>query len=154
MEAAEIEEPSRRIRLTAWLAGVIAPGLVGVLISIVWRPKGTYFWPSLERLSLDGAADGLRAAVGGLARWLPDWSLYSLPGGLYVFTLTMAAGLTLSRRESWNRIWLWAPMALAWGHEAAQGIGLRPGAADWQDVAGYGLGAVCAWSLWRNRHEE
>lgn len=147
MEAVEVEQPSKPIELRgvqAWLLGVVAPGLAGLLISIIWRPKGKYFWPWLERLSLDRTADLLRDAFGGVGPWLPGWVLYSLPGALYAFTLTMAAALLLREREELRGAWVWTPMGVAWAHEAAQGIGLRPGSADWQDVLGYGLGALGA----------
>jgi len=152
MEAAEIEQPSRPVELSdarAWLLGVIAPGAAGLLISIIWRPKGTYFWPWLEQLSLDRTADALRMALGGVGPWLPSWVLYSLPGALYAFTLTMAAALLIRERDAVRSGWVWAPMGLAWAHEGAQWIGLRPGSADWQDAVGYGLGALCAWAVTR-----
>ena len=98
-------------------------------------------------LGLDPLLVWLRSGTGSL-RPLPSWFLYSLPDGLWLYAFTYGMRSTwrteIARGRTDAIAWGLAPLALAIGSEAAQGVGWLQGTFDPIDVCTYVLAFVLA----------
>jgi hypothetical protein len=117
-----------------WLH-VAVPVLLGGLVYCSFRSTDHLLFRWLDALHLTPAVDHLRRVA---ASWRPQstWALYSLPDGLWLYGFCCAMR-SLWRARGEGLLWRGAPLALALGSEAAQGLGLLQGTFDPADVATY-----------------
>lgn len=86
---------------------------------------------------------------------IPDWAIYSLPDGLWLFSLLLCLQVVWQRRREWNQIWLFFVLA-AVCHEFFQGVWSGLGTFSWTDVEFYLLAAFAAriWPLRKDQRGE
>ena len=133
---------------------VILPIFIASLIYIFWRSTTLMVFRWLEFLALDGLVNLLRTWTMPFQNHLPDWVLYNLPDGLWVYAVTAFMvrlwGHDLSdnkdkpetKESSALAVTLWssAGLVMGIGLELAQYLGIMAGVYDFQDVS------VCAFA--------
>ena len=129
---------------------VVLPIVVGATIYVLWRSTELriFTWLSLGGLAAPTAY--LRALVAPLGAILPDWFLYSLPDGLWVYAVI--SFMALVWRDDTRRrraLWLAAGPLLGVGWEMAQLIGMAPGTFDPADLFWYAVATGAAMGLHR-----
>jgi hypothetical protein len=124
---------------------VLAPILVGCLIYTLWRKPTLLVFYWYHCVGLDGVINAWRLAAEPIRSWLPNWFLFSLPDGLWVYAITsFMAALWFNAPKQYVWFWTYIGAALAIGGEFGQSIGLVQGAYDTTDVIFYVAGLVLA----------
>lgn len=138
------------------LTHVALPLLIGGGIYLLWRDPSLLMFRWLDALGLDGLFIAPRAWVAPLRPSLPDWLLFSVPDGAWVYAC-VAFFARLWRDGPPLPRWLWTALgpALALGGEVGQLAGVVPGTWDIVDVAWYAIAGLVAWLFaaapWRRR---
>lgn len=70
------------------LFNVIVPLLLGGLIYIVFRSKSLILFTWFDEISISGFTNLVRDFLYPLKNSLPDWIIFSLPDGLWVYSFT------------------------------------------------------------------
>lgn len=112
-----------------FLLNVFLPTVVGTAVYVGWRSTNLLVFKWLEIVGLTGFV--MRPS------WqLPEWALYSLPDGCWVYATTSWLLLI------WGRItvWAWLAVIMAIGSEFGQLMGFVPGTYQTLDVIFYSLG--------------
>lgn len=122
-----------------WLH-VVLPTAIGTGVYLLFRTPTLLVFDWLD-------AVGLCEPVMSMRRYLsdvqpPDWLLYSLPDGIWVYAATAWLAIIWRRSPCWP--WLSVPVVLAVGTEAGQAIGLVPGTHQHLDVVFYVGGFLLA----------
>jgi len=113
---------------------VFAPVFVGGLIYALWRKSTLLFFSWFEYVGIDSTVFLLRSGVIGLGT-LPDWLLFCLPDGLWVYAFTVfMAGLWKGYLGSGRFCFVCLGLALAIVGEIGQFFGLIQGTYDVLDV--------------------
>lgn len=134
----DLTSASGRARSTGGggLLWIVAPLLAGSAIYLLWRERSLLMFAWVDAAGLGPGLDAARAATAAAGARLPRWVLYSLPNGLWIFSLNAAllqvwgGGPGLSRG-----LWLTVALALGAGAELLQLAGLLPGSFDPMDLA-------------------
>nr|WP_307775869.1 hypothetical protein [uncultured Cetobacterium sp.] len=63
---------------------------IGVLIYLLFRSRNLFYYQFIEMLSLDSAVDKVRVIVWEKRSYIPNWVIYSLPDGLWMFSMGIA----------------------------------------------------------------
>lgn len=83
---------------------VLFPLLLGVIIYILYRSKNLYYYNIIHFLDINGYVIFARKIAFLYRRLLPNWVIYSLPDGLWLFS-TGAILLLNRRRYFFHFIW-------------------------------------------------
>jgi len=135
-----------------FLLVVVLPIVVGGLIYILFRTDTLLMFQWAEAISLTDLINRGRASVATLQPLIPEFVLFSVPDGVWVFSATAFFARLWHDGPLWMRIgWIGAVPAMAIGGELGQIIGLVPGTFDIFDMIAYTaatLGAlwVARWS--------
>lgn len=92
----------------------------------------------------------IRIAALSIRDLMPDWFLFSLPDGLWVFSYV--SGLMMvwdNRLNRTNYFWIFIIPVLALGSELCQAFDAVPGTFDLMDVAFYLIGAIAPVKLFK-----
>ncbi|MBR0166990.1 MAG: hypothetical protein IJQ13_08965 [Prevotella sp.] len=117
---------------------------IGGCIYLMQRTTGILIFRIIDFLGLSDVIAGLRTSV----VQMPEFVVFSLPGGLWSASYLLLADALLCHQSS--------VMRLSWGalipmiglvSELLQAAGLCPGTADWQDAVCYGIPYV-VYVLW------
>jgi len=117
---------------------------IGGCIYLMQRTTGILMFRIIDFLGLSDVIAGLRTSV----VQMPEFVVFSLPGGLWSASYLLLADALLCHQSS--------VMRLSWGalipmiglvSELLQAAGLCPGTADWQDAVCYGIPYV-VYVLW------
>ena len=105
---------------------VVLPIFVGTCIYIGWHSPSLLVFRWIEFSGLEPFI--IRPSVE-----LPNWMLYSLPDGCWVYAATSLMLLV------WNRFvpWVWLSVVLAVASEVGQATGYVTGTFDWRDIYFY-----------------
>jgi hypothetical protein len=98
----------------------------------------------LESLGSGFAISWLRSTLAHTREQLPDWVLYSLPDGLWLFSLLLFLCLLWRGDERVTQQLQLAVTLGAVAHEAAQAAWPTTGTFSWGDMTAYGLAALGA----------
>lgn len=134
----------RAISLLGILVTAFIALCTGLIIYGGWRITVPTIFVSLNDYGIGYMSLRLRNFVDGLGIVPPDWMVYSLPQGLWVFSYTLIIGII------WNGApkllqWIWMSTAiiLAIGWETLQYLNVLSGSFCWMDLslglAGFGL---------------
>ncbi len=115
---------------------VCVPTFIGASIYLLFRTPSLLVFNWVESVGLDTHLMALRDSVSGVQ--LPDWLLYSLPDGVWVYAITMWMLIIWDGAPPW--FWLLLGVVLALGAELGQAIGLVQGTYQHLDMLFY-LGA-------------
>ncbi len=124
------------------------PILVGGLIYILFRDESLCMFTWARALGLGGLVQAARVHSMPYVGYLPEWLLFSLPDGAWVFACT-AVFARLWPDGPWPLRLAWIGMGsiLAIGGEIGQWFGFVPGTFDPTDLVAYALAGVMAFWL-------
>jgi len=111
---------------------VMLPLFVGGFIYLVFRDTSLLLFDWLEVLGLKGLLFKARRLLKPLQKFIPDFFIYSLPDGLWVYAIT--ANMTLIWRNVFNSIWPHFGLLLGIGIEILQSQSFIPGVYDNMDI--------------------
>src|SRR6185312_6035883 len=125
---------------------VLLPLLVGGLMYVCWRGPDLLMFRWFEALGLEPVVGKLTELSSGVEPHLPRFIVYSLPDGLWVYSLTafFVRIWSQTRRSVLSTIFLSLSLVLGAGSELGQLIRLVPGTFDWIDFLFYIAAAVLA----------
>ena len=123
---------------------VILPLLIAALLYLLLRPVDTVIYKIVSVLGGDTFVHSLRAGID--VSVLPEWFVYSLPGGLWL----LAFQNTITWIKRFKGRWLIHFVILASfsgiGLELLQALHLTDGVFDWVDVLFYGFATLLSLS--------
>ena len=128
------------------------PILVGGLIYLAFRDTSLLMFRWAGWIGLDAAIDAMRVHTLPFRPGIPDWVLFSVPDGVWVFACTaFFARLWHDGHWAFRLFWIGLGPVLAIGGELGQlgFIGLVPGTFDPADMIFYVIAGVAA--LWLAR---
>lgn len=120
-----------------YVVHVLFPLAIGGGIYICYRPLSLRMFEWYEAIGLDNWIFLARSGAAPFRHTLPDWTIYSLPNGLWVYSLTTFM-LMVWRRQCASRmdvIWPHIGVALGLGSEVLQLTGTISGAFDFVDFS-------------------
>ena len=117
---------------------IILPMLLGTLLYLLFRPKSILIFDYLKVRHLDKPLNIWRSQ---LAVFKPfEWVIFSLPGGLWLYSYTYAIGLSWKNViDRKNIFWYILPLFVSIGSEFGQYFKLVKGTFDWHDIVLYAL---------------
>lgn len=117
--------------------------IVGGLIYISFRVDSLVMFRWFCSFSLKNLIDSLREMTLVYKSFLPDWLLYSLPDGLWVFSyVSLILLLWDNELSGLNIFWIFLMPILAIASELGQLLNLIPGTFDIIDLIFYILGTI------------
>lgn len=128
--------------------GSFAALLVGGLIYILFRTSSLKMFAWYETIGLRSLTIALRKLTFPFAYKIPEWILFSLPDGLWIFSYVSLMLFIWNNTVSVkNLFWVLIIPLLAIGSEIGQGLGLIPGTFDLADLLLYVLGITLPFLL-------
>ena len=122
-----------RIRLFA--AHVVFPIFMGASIYLLWRSQELLMFDWLCAVGLSDSSHSIRVLAYPATMFLPQWILYSLPDGLWVYAVTAWMGLIWLECHYLRRyFWMTTGLMLGLGGEIGQAFRLIPGTFDTWDL--------------------
>ncbi|MFN2531809.1 MAG: hypothetical protein ABR555_10975 [Pyrinomonadaceae bacterium] len=123
---------------------VFLPLFLGGLVYVLWRDPKTLMFRWSDSLRMGGLISAIRL-TGKLDANMPQWVRYSLPDGLWVYSLTAFMTLVWRDTDSWLRsAWVAVGLIVGCGIEFGQLIGVVPGSFDTGDLVACITGFVLA----------
>lgn len=125
------------------LFGHTATLLIGGLIYIAFRTERLLMFKWFAALSIDNAINDIRQITMKISPSLPNWFLYSLPDGLWIFSY-VALILTIWKNKIHGTSIFWVLLipVIAIASEFGQLYSIIPGTFDITDLTFYCLGAI------------
>jgi hypothetical protein len=123
-----------------FIVHVVLPTLIGASIYLFFRTPTLLVFRWIEAIGLLDPVMILREQVAFVQ--LPEWLLYSLPDGLWVYATTSWMVLMWRGARSW--LWLSTGVLLAVGAELGQAVGCVPGTYQHLDMLFYGSAFLLA----------
>ena len=119
----------------SFILHVLGPLLIGGFIYLGWRTPSLLMFGWLDQLGGTNAVALLREQVGPIKPFVPEWILYSVPDGAWVWSMTSCNTLVWKdcvSKES--TFWILLPILLGLGSELGQLAGFVPGTFDFLDL--------------------
>ena len=130
------------------LIHVLLPIFVGGLIYTLWRKSTLLIFSWYDFIGLIDMINYLRSVARPLYTSLPDWFLFCLPDGLWVYATTaFMACLWIDSPKSHFLFWISIAPTLAIGGEVCQFFGFVQGTYETKDIAFYIAGFAAAMLL-------
>lgn len=133
---------------------IALPLFVAALFYLVFRPVDTVIFQIIELFQLDSIILNLRSIFS--PQDLPQWVVYSLPGGLWLLAFQNSISLLKKFTEKYLIHWLLTASLMGFGLEILQAVGITDGRFDWTDVLMYSLAtltSILTASLVQNKWE-
>jgi len=113
---------------------VITPILIGGIIYILFREGNLRMFSWLYLLGLDSLIYDFRVNI-SLHNQIPDWILYNLPDGIWLYSLTSLMIIIWERESSISKyFWFLIIPILGLSAEFGQSINIVPGTYDKNDL--------------------
>lgn len=130
------DHPANAVRLRwRYLLHGVVPVMIGAAIYVLFRSPRLRVFEWLEAMGLGAAVPAVRAWARPAAEHLPEWLLYSVPDGLWVYGLTASLALVWRGEPARaRRAWVCVGIALGVGGELGQLAGVVPGVFDAADL--------------------
>ena len=119
----------------------------GCLIYVLWRPEHLLMFDWFTTIGADPAISYFRDSLSHLSRALPNWFLYSLPNGLWMFSYTLLLLCLWGGVSQSSVIWISILLLASLASEFLQAFALLPGTFDEIDLLSY-LGGVALAALY------
>jgi hypothetical protein len=114
--------------------------LFGGLIYVLFRTDSIRFFDYLTYVGLDESLSIIRSITLPMNQFIPEWVIYSLPDGLWLFSFSLLVNLIWSREDR-LRFWFWTLLfpctAIIW--ELGQAFQVFSGTFDWTDLTVYSI---------------
>lgn len=125
------------------ILGHIGALLLGGGIYILCRTSNLLMFNWIDFLTLTDFVNELRYYTLQYSTYFPDWVIYSLPDGLWVFSyLSLSLFTWKNILTTTNMIWIFIIPVLAIGSELAQWFEIVPGTFDPTDLVLYLIGST------------
>ena len=121
-----------RIKLT--IIHVIIPLLLGATLYISFRSISLRMFDWFRIIEADKIALGVRNLLNPIKSYLPTWTYFSLPDGLWAYSFSSAFIILWSNQFKIGKYWLLLPFLSSCGIELAQGLKIFPGTFDFMDL--------------------
>jgi hypothetical protein len=136
-----------------FLIHCVLPMVIGGLVYLTWRSDSLLMFGWARAIGLEGAVEMLRSQFGHHRASVPEWILFSVPDGAWVYSSTAFFGRLWTDGPWPVRFgWIGIGSALAIGGELGQIVGLVPGTFDIVDIVLYIVAAAVAFGFatgWR-----
>jgi hypothetical protein len=116
---------------------VLLPLITGTLIYLIFRNKSIIMFRWFDSLLLTAPIEFLRNSFHQYRSLIPDWIIYSLPDGLWIYALSMSLFFIWGNDYLKTSIWLVIALLLAPSLEIMQYFHFLPGTFDWRDLIIY-----------------
>lgn len=125
------------------ILGHVTTLLLGGLIYILFRQETLQMFGWFDSINLLGIISELRELTIPMKKYLPEWFIYSLPDGLWVFSYVSGLMLVWDNHiNKSNFFWIILIPFLSLSSEFVQFYNLIPGTFDLMDMTFYLIGAV------------
>lgn len=109
--------------------------LLGGLIYLLFRSESIRFFDYLTYVKLDKPVTIIRSFTFPISKLIPEWIIYSLPDGLWLFSFSLLVNIIWSKEDR-LKFWFWTLLfpctALIW--EFGQAFQVFSGTFDWIDT--------------------
>lgn len=113
---------------------VICPLIIGGLIYISFRSSSLRLFYWFEMIGLNNITSFIRNVTYPLKNYLPSWTYFSLPDGLWVYSFTSALLILWDNQLKIAKFWLLIPLFTGAIIEVAQGLKIFRGTFDVLDL--------------------
>ncbi len=113
--------------------------IAGGAIYLCFRPASLVMFRWIEAVGLLNVVESIRDSR---SFSLPDWVVYSLPDGLWVYSYVVFMGWVWNFNFTKGLIFILAVPIIGIISEIAQLLGWLPGIFDWKDLTAYFLGTA------------
>jgi len=121
----------------------VLPIFVGGVIYLMFRSQDMLMFQWADMLGLTNALNSARVDLAPIGSHLPDFVLYCVPDGAWVFACTAFFARLWPDGPIWMRVgWIGIGSVLAIGGELGQAIGFVPGTFDPLDILAYTVAAI------------
>ena len=124
--------------------------IIGGLIYILFRTDSLVMFKWFAALSLDKPIEYLRDSTLPFKDQLPDWFLFSLPDGLWIFSYITLTLMIWGKVNKQNLFWIFFIPFIAVSSELGQLFNIVPGTFDAIDLIFYIAGAVFPLVFFKN----
>jgi hypothetical protein len=125
----------RYLRSTIFLFAFLAV-LSGGLVYVFFRPVEPLFFTWVDDVGAGNMLSNIRRFTLPLIGYIPEWVLFSLPGGLWAFAYALIIAAIWSGSKSWLRYFWFATIpVLVLGYELLQITNILPGTFCFHDIA-------------------
>lgn len=133
------------------VSGYVGTLLLGGLIYILFRTSSLLMFDWYDSLGLLISINNLRLYTSLIIDGIPNWFLYSLPDGLWIFSyISLMLFIWQNSISKKNIIWILIIPFLAIGSEIGQLLGFVSGTFDYIDLVFYFLGMSLPFIFYRN----
>jgi hypothetical protein len=127
----------------------------GGAIYLLWRQDTLLYFAWLDAIRLSAPAETVRAYCVPLYPYIPDWTVYSLPNGLWAFSYALFISyLWRDNRTSVRYLWYASVPVLCIGWELLQYTGTIPGVFCYNDLSVSAAGVCIGMFLGLNYQRE
>jgi len=125
--------------------------MTGVLIYLFFRSNSLILFKWLNLVFSASAIDQIRQYTLILTPYFPDWFLFSLPDGLWMFSFTCFIFTIWGNKLNFNTLfWIILAFLMAISHEFGQLFNYFPGTFDLLDIMFYIIGVLSPILLFTN----
>jgi len=132
---------------------IILPLVVGALIYILFRSNTLLIFKWLEYININDTIHVVRNHTVLLCKYIPDFLLYSLPDGIWVYSATSAL-LLIWEHTLYKHLWIYLPVTSAVAAEILQSTGLIAGTFCMFDIIAYITGLILSCIIINKRRKE
>ncbi|MBI34439.1 MAG: hypothetical protein CMP67_03645 [Flavobacteriales bacterium] len=126
---------------------VLLPLFIAAVMYLLLRPADTAIYQLISSLDGEKVISGVRDLINVSS--LPEWFVYSLPGGLWLLAFQNTITWIKRFKGKWLVCWVLFASMLGVGLEVLQALHLTDGVFDWMDVLLYGLATLLSLSnIW------
>lgn len=123
------------------------PILLGGLIYILFRPSTLRMFQWFDLFGINELIKHVRNHIVSYGIIVPDWLIYSIPDGLWIYSFTSTLIIVNNCEWSKYKHWLLLPVSLGIGVELLQYFGLFKGTFDVYDLWCYVIGMLLSISF-------
>lgn len=129
-------------KLKLFIIHIFFPISIGGLIYIFFRSKSLLMFSWFNNLGLNQIIRYFRTSLNIYSNYIPDWLLYSLPDGLWVYSFSSSLLLLWEKEVKISSFWLFLPFLFGSGIEIMQKFDLVSGTFDIIDLIICLLGSI------------
>lgn len=110
---------------------VFLPLVLGCLIYVCFRVESMVMFKWFELLKINNFTSTIRGSTSFIKPFLPNWFLYSLPDGLWIYAFTSALIILWNGEKTF---WILLPLSIGFFLEVGQALNIINGTFDILDL--------------------